>query len=59
MKPTSTFKLDRQTKRLSAKFLDSHERGQYIRMMIDAQLAYDEGKRNVGKFKDNSKDSEE
>lgn len=39
MKPNSTFKLSKQTKRFMATFVDAHARGHFKRMMIDAQLA--------------------
>lgn len=39
MKPNSTFKLSKQTKRFMATFVDAHERGHFKRMMIDAQLS--------------------
>lgn len=39
MKPTSTFKISKQTKRFMATFVDAHARGHFKRMMIDAQLA--------------------
>jgi hypothetical protein len=41
MKPTSTFKLGKQTKTLMAllKFKDQHDRNSFKRSMIDAQLS--------------------
>jgi uncharacterized protein YciI len=46
MKPTSSFKMANASKRLIAlgKFKDSHDRGQFKRMMIDAQLAAEAAK---------------
>lgn len=39
MKPTSTFKLNKQTKQLLATILDPQERAIYKSNMIQAQLA--------------------
>lgn len=46
MKPTSSFKMSSQTKAYLAlgKFKDAHDRGQFKRMMIDAQLAQEAAK---------------
>jgi hypothetical protein len=38
MKPTSTFKMNKQTKRFLATVIDSHRRGELKRMSIQAQL---------------------
>jgi hypothetical protein len=38
LKPTATFKMDKQTKRFMTTILDDHKRGEYKRAMIDAQL---------------------
>lgn len=38
-KPTKTFKMDKQTKRLLASFVDKHARAEFAASMIDAQLA--------------------
>lgn len=38
MKPTSTFKLNKQTKRFMSTFVSAEQRNQFKRMMIDAQL---------------------
>lgn len=39
MKPTSSFKLKKQYKRTAALYADSHKRGEYLRSMVQAQLA--------------------
>ena len=39
LKPTAAFKLDQQSKRTMATYLDPHKRGEYKRAMIEAQLA--------------------
>jgi len=44
MKPTSTFKISKQTKRFMATFVDPQARGQYKRMAIEAQLAAEQAK---------------
>lgn len=38
MKPTSTFKLNKQTKRFMSTFVSAEQRNQFKRMLIDAQL---------------------
>jgi hypothetical protein len=45
MKPTSTFKMRKQTKIMAAKFIDPHKRGEYLRAMVQAQLAEEEARR--------------
>jgi hypothetical protein len=39
MKPTSSFKLSKQTKRSLALIIDPHKRGEQRRMMVQAELA--------------------
>jgi hypothetical protein len=39
LKPTAAFKLDQQSKRTMATFIDPHKCGEYKRAMIEAQLA--------------------
>ena len=39
LKPTSTYKMTKQTKRSLAQIIDPHERGVQKRMMIRAELA--------------------
>lgn len=39
LKPTATFKMDQQTKRLMATIVNPHDCGAYKRSMIEAQLA--------------------
>lgn len=38
LKPTSTFKMKKQTKRFMATFVDPVKRAQFKNMMIEAQL---------------------
>ena len=52
MKPTSSFKMWKQTKRTAANFVDPHKRGEYKRSMIQAQLAYEEAQRQPLNKKD-------
>lgn len=49
-KPNGAFKIDRQTKITASRISDPHLRGEYVRMMIQAQLAY-EKKKNSRNFK--------
>lgn len=37
-KPDKNFKISKTTKRMAAKFIDKHQRGAFIRSMIDAEL---------------------
>jgi len=39
LKPTSAFKLNQQSKRTMANYLDPHKRGEYKRAMIQAELS--------------------
>lgn len=39
MKPNKDFKMSKANKRVLAQFIDPQERGQWKRMLIDAQLA--------------------
>jgi len=39
LKPGKTFNLSKTSKRILAQFTDSHARGQWKRMMIDAELS--------------------
>jgi len=39
LKPTAAFRLNQQSKRIMATYLDPHKRGEYKRSMIEAQLA--------------------
>lgn len=52
MKATPNFKLKKSTKRMAANFLDTHKKGAYIRMMIQAQLNEEEAIRKPLKIKD-------
>lgn len=57
MKPTSAFKLSKPTKRMAATFADKHERRQYLKTMMEAQLVEQSAVRQPLKIKD-SKDTE-
>jgi len=37
-KPDKNFKLSKTSKRMAAQFIDSHQRGAFIRSMIDAEM---------------------
>jgi len=39
LKPGKTFNLSKSSKRILAQFTDAHARGQWKRMMIDAELS--------------------
>jgi len=39
LKPGKTFNLSKSSKRILAQFVDPHARGQWKRMMIDAELS--------------------
>lgn len=39
LKPTASFKMDQQTKRVLATFVDPQQRSDYKRSMIEAHLA--------------------
>lgn len=53
MKPDKNFKMWASTKTAlaSGRFKDAHERGEFKRMMIDAQLHYESAKRAALKSK--------
>lgn len=44
MKPTSSFKISKQTKRYMATIVDPHQRGEFKRQSIQAQLAAEQAK---------------
>lgn len=52
MKPSSSFKLKKQYKRVAANFVDAHERGKYKRQMIEAQLCAEAAEKQPLKQKD-------
>jgi len=52
MKPTSNFRMKKQTKRIASTILDSHERGRYKKAMIHSQLAEEESRRQPLSRKD-------
>ena len=45
MKSTSTFKIRKQYKRTAALFVNPHERGHYLRTIVQAQLAEEEARK--------------
>jgi hypothetical protein len=59
LKPNASFKLDKQTKRLMATMLDKHQRGQYKKTMIEAQLQSLITPRITKNKRDNSADQDE
>lgn len=52
MKPGSSFKLKKTTKRVAATINDSQKRNSYMRLMIQSQLAEEEALRKPLKMKD-------
>lgn len=60
MTPDKTFKMKSSTKAMLAlgKFKDAHARGQFKRMMIDAQLTEDAARRASLKAKERSRDKD-
>lgn len=52
MKPTSSFKMKKQYKRMLAQYIDPHERGRMKRLFIDAQLSEEAAARQPLKLKD-------
>jgi hypothetical protein len=52
MKTNSSFNLKKEAKRQIATIVDKHERGEYKRLCIEAQLNYDQAKRTPLKIKD-------
>lgn len=50
MKPNKDFRMSKASKRVLAQFIDPHQRGQWKRMLIDAQLA--EKQASLAKFKE-------
>ena len=51
MRASSNFKIDKETKRILATIIDPHQRGEYVRAMVGAQLAYEKAKREAFKMK--------
>lgn len=49
LKPTSTFKLSKQTKRFMARIVDDNQRNIFKQVMIQAQLAAEEAKKHNSK----------
>jgi hypothetical protein len=52
MKTNSSFNLKKEAKREIATIVDRHKRGEYKRLCIEAQLNYDQAKRQPLKVKD-------
>ncbi len=52
MKTNNTFNLKKEYKRLLASITDKHQRGEYLRYYIDAQLSYEQAKRQSIKTKE-------
>ncbi len=52
MKPTSSFKLYKQYKRIAASILCAHGRGAYLRAMVNAQLEEENARRQPLNKKD-------
>lgn len=52
MKPTSSFKIKKQYKRTAALFTNNLQRREYLRSMVQAQLAEEEAKRQPLSKKD-------
>lgn len=48
MKTSSSFKLDKSIKRTLSTFSDSHKRGEFKRLMIQAQVNEETTVRNTG-----------
>jgi len=45
MKPTDTFKLNKENKIIASRYLDKHERGKYLRSVVSAQLCADQARK--------------
>jgi hypothetical protein len=52
LKPNSTFKLSKQTKRFMTTIVDDNQRAVFKQVMIQAQLAAEEAKKQNSKSKD-------
>lgn len=59
MNAGSNFKMDKESKRVAATFIDSIARGEYKRLMISAQLSFEKAKRDAMKQKRNDSSGEE
>jgi hypothetical protein len=53
MKTSSTFKMDKEVKRVAATIVDPERRGAYKRLMIDALVSFEKARRESGKPKRN------
>ena len=59
LKPTSTFKLSKQTKRFMTRIVDDKQRAIFKQVMIQAQLAAEEAKKQNMKSSKPGKDKSE
>jgi intein-encoded DNA endonuclease-like protein len=59
MRASSNFKINKETKRVLATIIDPHQRGEYVRAMVDAQLSYEKAKRDAMRQKRNDGGSDE
>ncbi len=53
MKSGNNFKMPKEVKRVASTIIDSSARGEFKRLMINAQLAYEKAKRDAMKQKRN------
>ena len=53
MKTSSTFKMDKEVKRVAGTIVDPERRGAYKRLMIDALVSFEKARRESGKPKRN------
>lgn len=58
MKTNSSFKMDKEVKRVAATIVDPHHRSAYKRLMIDALVSFERAKRESGKPKRNENGEE-
>jgi len=58
MKTNNTFKMDKEVKRAAATIVDSERRGVYKRLMIDALVSFEKGRKESFKQKRNDGGSE-
>lgn len=53
MKTNDTFKMDKEVKRAAATIIDPVQRGEFKRIMKDAQISFEKARRESGKPKRN------
>lgn len=53
MKTNSSFKMDKEVKRVAATIVDAERRGAYKRLMKDALVSFEKARRESGKPKRN------